>query len=409
MERQQMTRIKGISERRRLPRLGKVRLGIKVKTQTGKEYPKEVAWFVCPPEVRAIYGERPLELDIMFPVEDELACFPQAYKWYGATQGLRCKGNGEIALRRWVDCTEEQKARTDIGDKEGLVEVDCPCEKLGKECGSSGNLMVLLPKVSIGGCYQIDTGSVTNIITINSFINYLREITTTPRNPQGRIALIPLILRRISQEMTYVDVGVTYKSTHYLLQMDIPFKIDDIERIRRDSIAIPGIQYQLPAPIEDGKDYPEVVIDEAELETITPPEDKQPSKPAPEIKDEKTPELPQVLNNEVKKEQEGDKHIPTKKEIEGMLLDWADGDVEKAKAQLKKITTFKGRDGEIVKGIDNLNIIKDTNQRYINVLYGKVKNLLRVKFEEEEDQLIRSVKEVVGPTNLLLDEEEDNI
>ena len=56
----QFTKIKGLSDKRRLPRLGKIRLGVKAISQkSGKEYPKETDYFVCPPEVQAVYGEKP--------------------------------------------------------------------------------------------------------------------------------------------------------------------------------------------------------------------------------------------------------------------------------------------------------------------------------------------------------------
>ena len=41
--------IKGLSEQRRLPRLGKIRLGVKKKNQKGIEYPASTDYFVCPP------------------------------------------------------------------------------------------------------------------------------------------------------------------------------------------------------------------------------------------------------------------------------------------------------------------------------------------------------------------------
>ena len=63
--------IKGVSDIRRLPRLGKIRLGIKeTSSKTGNEYPKSVDYFVCPLEVQAVYGEKPRMLDIVFPAED---------------------------------------------------------------------------------------------------------------------------------------------------------------------------------------------------------------------------------------------------------------------------------------------------------------------------------------------------
>ena len=70
------TRIKGVSDQRRLPRLGKIRLGVKATAKSGKEYPVEKDYFVVPPEVAAIYGEQPKELDVMLPVNDPEVCFP---------------------------------------------------------------------------------------------------------------------------------------------------------------------------------------------------------------------------------------------------------------------------------------------------------------------------------------------
>ena len=39
------------SQARLLPRLGKIRLGKKAQTRTGKEYPVQTSYFVCPQEV----------------------------------------------------------------------------------------------------------------------------------------------------------------------------------------------------------------------------------------------------------------------------------------------------------------------------------------------------------------------
>ncbi len=91
--------IKGLKEQRRLPRLGKIRLGEKALSQKGNPYPKATDYFVCPPEVQAVYGPQPRELDVMFPVEDEDVFLNVWYKCYGSGTGLLCKGDGEVATR----------------------------------------------------------------------------------------------------------------------------------------------------------------------------------------------------------------------------------------------------------------------------------------------------------------------
>ena len=61
------TRIKDLSERRRLPRLGKIRLGVKmISDRTHKEYPKETEFFIVPPEVTKVYGDRPTSLAVSY-------------------------------------------------------------------------------------------------------------------------------------------------------------------------------------------------------------------------------------------------------------------------------------------------------------------------------------------------------
>lgn len=93
-------KLNNLSGVRRLPRLGKIRLGVKVKNSQGKEYPRETDYFVVPEEIRDVYGEMPKELDILIPVENDEVSFPQALKFYGSSRGLKCKGDGETALER---------------------------------------------------------------------------------------------------------------------------------------------------------------------------------------------------------------------------------------------------------------------------------------------------------------------
>ncbi len=229
-EHKRYTRIRGMSEVRRLPRLGKIRLGVKKKTQAGKEYPAEVPYFVCPPEVEAVYGKTPTAIDIMFPVEDDQFFFQQSYKWYSASH-LKCRGDGETAMRRAGDLTPDQKAEMNgelPKDENALVEIACPCPLLedGK-CKQMGNLMVLIPKVSLAGVYQIDTGSFHNIVNLNSAIDYTRSLV-------GRIALVPMVLKRRPQSIEYQGK----KAMHYLLSLEYQGTIASINAMRQNAALI---------------------------------------------------------------------------------------------------------------------------------------------------------------------------
>lgn len=237
---QKITQVKGISERRRLPRLGKIRLGVKViNPKTGNEYPKEVDYFVVPPEVAKVYGEKPRELDVMFPVNDLNVVFPQAYKWYGDQKGLKCIGNGEIAYR--------------LDERSGeIIERECPCELLENGCYLRGHLLVILPRVNMGGVYQIDVGSKNSVTDINSGLEYVEALI-------GRFAMVPLKLRRVPKEIPYEG----QKRLHYPLQIMLEADINLINQLREDNrrIILATENIALPAPEDINPKYdPDAVI-----------------------------------------------------------------------------------------------------------------------------------------------------
>ena len=97
-----MTPIEGLTNRRQLPRVGKIRLGIKKQAKSGRDYPVATDYFVCPPEVQKIYGEKPKALDVIIPIEDPEVWASQYYRQYSRTRGLICKGDG-ATCRRMID------------------------------------------------------------------------------------------------------------------------------------------------------------------------------------------------------------------------------------------------------------------------------------------------------------------
>lgn len=266
--------IKGLSERRRLPRLGKIRLGIKKTGSGGAAFPAEVDYFVCPPEIQRVYGPQPKALRIMIPLEDTSQVFSQAYKWYGSGSGLKCKGDGQVALRRWADVEPGLQAKiggahpkgSEAHDANDLVEIPCPCPRLKSgDCGVKGHLMVLLPEVSLSGIYQIDTGSSWNIIEINSSIDFLRSLL-------GRIAMIPLTLRREPVELVYENK----RRVHYLLKLTFDGDLKTVQMLRETATTRAFPALALPIPSDEGNG-----ISSEPLAEIAPPPPPPPSAPAP--------------------------------------------------------------------------------------------------------------------------------
>lgn len=233
--------IKGLSEVRRLPRLGKIHLGVKVSQKKDgtpcAPYPTEVDYFVCPPEVEAVFKEKPKSLRIMFPVDNADIFFAQWLKCYGANL-LKCKGDNERAFT-WDE------------EGGGIKEIPCPCPKLESgDCKQIGILQFLLPDVPGAGVFQITTSSKTSIIDLNSSISFIRAIC-------GRVNMIPLILKREPTMMQRVEDGKPKKSTHYTLKIDLDEKVT-MRQLQQAALIAPE-RVLLPPPDEtkDALLYPE--------------------------------------------------------------------------------------------------------------------------------------------------------
>ncbi len=234
--------IKGLSETRRIPRLGKLRLGIKVKTirkSDGQEIevPKAVDYFVVASddpemvkEFKAIYGEQPRELPICFPTDHPDDWSSQFYRNYTAGRGLVCKGDGESASRlvftEQATLLDPPTAGPDPSGKRPVEWKDIPC--LGRDCPHCQArrckplmmLQFILPRLRGLGIWQLDTSSVNSIININSGVELVRRITG------GRIAMRELILKVVPVEVSPEG----QKKTVFVLQLDIQGLLTDLAR-----------------------------------------------------------------------------------------------------------------------------------------------------------------------------------
>lgn len=225
--------IKGVSEVRRIPRLGKIRLGIKKTNTKGVEYPAEVDYFILDPETpdtkrreeliaqfHALYGEKPKSIKIMFPPASPQLFFSQFYKRYGKSTLVKCKGDGEVASTT----PEFAEGLEKIGeDDRGFIQVkclgpDCIYQK-SNECSRLASLQVILPELAGVGIWQINTGSYNSIVNINSAIEWLAGLC-------GRFAMIPITLMRVAQDIQYEGK----KSKHYILQIDQDISIGEIQK-----------------------------------------------------------------------------------------------------------------------------------------------------------------------------------
>ncbi len=253
-----MSPIDKVSDIRRLPRLGTIKLGIKKEGQKGP-YPVAVDYFVCPPEVQAVYGDKPTELDVMLPDDNYELVAPQYYKCYSYSQGLICRGDGKTC-RRKVDTENGDFANRDTKEWAMADAVCNPehCPMIGdKQCKKVMSLQLLLPEVPGLGVYQLNTGSFYSIVNINSQLapdGYLRRFT------KGRIGYLPLVLSIGPQVVTPPGVG---RKTIHTLGITAKIVLSELIRLSHKEparVLLPVVEEEEPP--DDL--YPDELLAEAE-------------------------------------------------------------------------------------------------------------------------------------------------
>ncbi len=244
--------IKELSENVRMPRIGKFHLGIKDPV---KGYPIKTDYFVIPADhsdykkIVELFGEKPKELRILIPVEDEEQWAPQYYKSYNQTYGLVCKGDGESALRM-VDIKTGE-----LPDKETktvtMKDVECTGKECllykAKKCGETMNLRFILPEVPGLGVWQIDTGSINSILNINSCARLIKKSF-------GRISMVPLKLTLEPIQANNPENGK--KQTVYVLNLRTSVTMAQLADAAREQaktflLAAPDLEATFDAEVED--------------------------------------------------------------------------------------------------------------------------------------------------------------
>ncbi|MDD4859749.1 MAG: hypothetical protein PHR56_06050 [Dehalococcoidales bacterium] len=256
-----MSPIKGISEVIRLPRLGKIRLGIKKENEECVSYPVPTDYFVCPDEVKKIFGEKPKELRIMFPTENGEQWASQYLRCYSASRGLICRGDGETALSRITPKLGQSILPS------GLEEVDCNplnCAYYKKgQCRRVMNLQFLLPDCPGFGVYQLDTTSFHSMKNINSALTFIRGVCQ-------RVSMIPLSLQLVEQEVQPEG----WCKTAHVLRLTCSHSLTEIQRYAQIP---PGQALLLPPPDSEAPDdlFPEETSGNTDTGTIQDKEKKR--------------------------------------------------------------------------------------------------------------------------------------
>ncbi len=233
--------IHGLTERRRLPRAGKIRLGEKrISEKSGNPYPAAVDYFVWPEEhaetLTRLFGEKAREIEVMFPTEDLEQICPQYLKRYG-TSGLLCRGDGVVA-----ECVNQETGE--------WVEIECnpeecphfsPQDPAKKSCRQVMILRFIIPQLISEGVWQLDTSSYNSIVAINSAIEYIKSLV-------GHVAMVPLRLRVIPRE---VQPGGKKKIVHILdLKLGSQLGLRELQALAKSGdnplLALPSLEDKAP-------------------------------------------------------------------------------------------------------------------------------------------------------------------
>jgi len=241
----------------RFTRAGHIRLGVKTQNARGSVYPEKSDHFIADfesPESAAIfhqiYGPQPKKITVAFAHETAEEIFPQWYMCYGASAGLKCKGDGETAWR--------------ADDKGDIREVECPgpaeCD-FGKanRCNQQARLSFFIRGLPGFQIFQCNTTSWNSIRNINSGLEMLR-VVRGDRPVRGVWVDLYLVPQTAQHAGKQVNI--------YVLKLDIPTNLDNLKALE---CALEPRPLELPAPDESRDEYLTPTLPQAEVVAPTGP------------------------------------------------------------------------------------------------------------------------------------------
>ena len=284
-------RIHRFQRAQRLPRLGHVRLGVRVNG-----VPRATEYFIFDPETRdeqerellladikEIVGVKPKRLRIVFPTEfpDEAAVC--GFRAYTQTRGAVCRGDGLQALRLVDTATG---AMADASTKEVTQRpITCPggpeCPEFAAgQCKAIMFLQFMIPQLPGLGVWQCNLGSPVAMERILSVLDAVVHAL-------GSIAWVPFFLDLIREEVQVQSLGKKFKVSRPQVTPDATI-VQLLEARQQGTTA----QLLLPPPKEPEPGEAEEVAAEAEAEVAEPQSGDLPAELGPQARDGDAGEKP---------------------------------------------------------------------------------------------------------------------
>jgi hypothetical protein len=298
-----------------LPRVGKIRLGIKAQSRPRQDgttvlYPQAVDYFVVDEDESGItsavaaagfhevYPGQPRSLRVMLPGQTADDVLEGAWRLYGRG------GDGGGRLLRKCDGTTCDR-RTATGGWE--VDVPCVCQaegipeqvtKKGKlvvnseHCALRWTLNVLLPDVPGVGVWQIDTGSQITVGNLAASLRMLEQLNRG-RGLWGTEAELRLVPQTVSPEG---QAKTVYVLDLAILSMTPRQALEGTHVPLAPMLDVPDVRVALPpSSLDDARDeyiQPDDVVD-AQAAAIAEAA-LQPPPPPPEVPQAPPPASPPV-------------------------------------------------------------------------------------------------------------------
>ena len=208
-----------------LAELGKIKIGVKgEKMVRGHLLPKKLDHFMIATlmkdddgrlemddSMNKIIGDKCTSLDICLCYDDFTMNMTSSYSWFAQSK-LVCMGNGQTAMRRKEDGSEEKII---CSPKE------CTAYK-EKKCLPYGRLSVILASANrIGGVYVLRTHGWNTIRNVLSSMAFIRK------EAGGVLAGLPLRMRLLPMTVTPRDVGHNVKI--YSVNIEYPGTLAELK------------------------------------------------------------------------------------------------------------------------------------------------------------------------------------
>lgn len=223
---------------RRPPRLGVIHLGVadeaERKGKVVKINPREVPYFVCPPELRKRYGDEPTSLPVLFVSDDVDEILPCWYERY----------NGKLLT---VKCDGETCTTIPLKGPEVVSQCQRPAREYGKptpECACGAEAKARLNVLVMGGqigTYQITMGGEQRIFDVMMDLERFKAAFGSLTQVGGRF--IPFEVRRVpTEQQIRNEAGDRIARTGYPVRVCSPFTIEQAFAVRG------GVENLLAAP-----------------------------------------------------------------------------------------------------------------------------------------------------------------